>query len=167
MDENDAVQYNLENDLNLEDVDEILPHAEITDIFQEGLAMLVQDPLLCDLPIQVTLEEINSQIALEFGQAMTVKICKASGEVMPVVIVQNATVLDLKRAIQRYIQLKHQREGGIQHISWFQVIDTVPKLSRGGDREKLLKNKDLYWIHHLKTIEPLGLNREFDLSPFL
>uniref|UniRef100_A0A8C5Q850 SNRNP25 ubiquitin-like domain-containing protein n=1 Tax=Leptobrachium leishanense TaxID=445787 RepID=A0A8C5Q850_9ANUR len=117
MDENDAVQYNLENDLNLEDVDEILPHAEITDIFQEGLAMLVQDPLLCDLPIQVTLEEINSQIALEFGQAMTVKICKASGEVMPVVIVQNATVLDLKRAIQRYIQLKHQREGGIQHIS--------------------------------------------------
>uniref|UniRef100_A0A8C5MWW7 Uncharacterized protein n=1 Tax=Leptobrachium leishanense TaxID=445787 RepID=A0A8C5MWW7_9ANUR len=82
MDEKDAVQYNLENDLNLEDVDEILPHAEITDIFQEGLAMLVQDPLLCDLPIQVTLEEINSQIALEFGQAMTVKICKASGEVM-------------------------------------------------------------------------------------
>uniref|UniRef100_A0A8C5MX33 SNRNP25 ubiquitin-like domain-containing protein n=1 Tax=Leptobrachium leishanense TaxID=445787 RepID=A0A8C5MX33_9ANUR len=71
--------------------------------------------VLCFFPF-VTLEEINSQIALEFGQAMTVKICKASGEVMPVVIVQNATVLDLKRAIQRYIQLKHQREGGIQHI---------------------------------------------------
>uniref|UniRef100_A0A8C5Q887 SNRNP25 ubiquitin-like domain-containing protein n=1 Tax=Leptobrachium leishanense TaxID=445787 RepID=A0A8C5Q887_9ANUR len=133
MDENDAVQYNLENDLNLEDVDEILPHAEITDIFQEGLAMLVQDPLLCDLPIQVTLEEINSQIALEFGQAMTVKICKASGEVMPVVIVQNATVLDLKRAIQRYIQLKHQREGGIQHISWKSVWRTY-HLSFDGEK---------------------------------
>lgn len=35
-----------------EDVD-ALPHSEILDIFEEGLARLVQDPLLCDLPIQV------------------------------------------------------------------------------------------------------------------
>ncbi|XP_060219878.1 U11/U12 small nuclear ribonucleoprotein 25 kDa protein isoform X2 [Meriones unguiculatus] len=63
--------------------------------------MVVQDPLLCDLPIQVTLEEVNSQIALEYGQAMTVRVCKMDGEVMPVVVVQNATVLDLKKAIQR------------------------------------------------------------------
>lgn len=32
-----------------------LPHSEILDIFEEGLAQLVQDPLLCDLPIQVGL----------------------------------------------------------------------------------------------------------------
>lgn len=32
---------------------EDLPHSEILDIFEEGLAQLVQDPLLCDLPIQV------------------------------------------------------------------------------------------------------------------
>lgn len=32
---------------------ETLPHSEILDIFEEGLAKLVQDPLLCDLPIQV------------------------------------------------------------------------------------------------------------------
>ncbi|XP_040295831.1 U11/U12 small nuclear ribonucleoprotein 25 kDa protein [Bufo bufo] len=116
-----------------EDVEEELPHAEVIDIFQEGLAMLVQDPLLCDLPIQVTLEEINSQIALEFGQAMTVRVCKADGEVMPVVVVQNATVLDLKRAIQRYVQLKHQREGGIQHISWKYVWRTY-QLSFSGEK---------------------------------
>lgn len=46
-----------ETDLNCgfkeEDAEEELPHAEVVDIFQEGLAMLVQDPLLCDLPIQV------------------------------------------------------------------------------------------------------------------
>jgi hypothetical protein len=30
----------------------------------------------------VTLEEINSQIALEYGQAMTVKVLKADGETM-------------------------------------------------------------------------------------
>lgn len=34
---------------------EALPHSEILDIFEEGLAQLVQDPLLCDLPIQVLL----------------------------------------------------------------------------------------------------------------
>ncbi len=36
-----------------EEDDEALPHSEILDIFEEGLARLVQDPLLCDLPIQV------------------------------------------------------------------------------------------------------------------
>ena len=30
----------------------------------------------------MTLEEVNSQIALEYGQAMTVKVLKADGEVM-------------------------------------------------------------------------------------
>ncbi|KAG8558467.1 hypothetical protein GDO81_017007 [Engystomops pustulosus] len=133
-----------------EEEEEELPHAEVIDIFQEGLAMLVQDPLLCDLPIQVTLEEINSQIALEFGQAMTVRVCKADMEVMPVVVVQNATVLDLKRAIQRYVQLKHQREGGIQHISWKYVWKTY-QLSFSGEklendekslREYGIKNRD-------------------------
>lgn len=38
--------------------------------------------------------------------------------VTAVVVVQNATVLDLKKAIQRYMQLKQEREGGVQHISW-------------------------------------------------
>ena len=36
-----------------EEDEESLPHPEILDIFEEGLAQLVQDPLLCDLPIQV------------------------------------------------------------------------------------------------------------------
>ncbi|XP_051904857.1 U11/U12 small nuclear ribonucleoprotein 25 kDa protein isoform X2 [Hippocampus zosterae] len=83
-----------------EDV-ESFTHADVLDIFEEGLARLVQDPLLCDLPIQVTLEEINSQIALEYGQAMTVKVLKADGEIMPIVVVQDASVLDLKKAIRR------------------------------------------------------------------
>lgn len=38
-----------------EEDEETLPHSEILDIFEEGLAQLVQDPLLCDLPIQVGL----------------------------------------------------------------------------------------------------------------
>lgn len=130
--------------------DEELPHAEAVDIFQEGLAMIVQDPLLCDLPIQVTLEEIHSQIALEYGQAMMVKVNKADGETMPIVVVQSATVLDLKKAIQRFVQLKQSREGGIQHISWKYVWRTYLLMFNGEklmeDRKKLkdygIKNRD-------------------------
>ncbi|XP_027967581.1 U11/U12 small nuclear ribonucleoprotein 25 kDa protein [Eumetopias jubatus] len=133
-----------------EDEEEALPHSEAVDVFQEGLAMVVQDPLLCDLPIQVTLEEVNSQIALEYGQAMTVRVCKMDGEIMPVVVVQNATVLDLKKAIQRYVQLRQEREGGIQHISWSYVWRTYYLISAGEklteDRKKLrdygIRNRD-------------------------
>ncbi|KAL4676188.1 hypothetical protein H8959_010333 [Pygathrix nigripes] len=121
-----------------EDEEEALPHSEAMDVLQEGLALVVQDPLLCDLPIQVTLEEVNSQIALEYGQAMTVRVCKMDGEVMPVVVVQSATVLDLKKAIQRYVQLKQEREGGIQHISWSYVWRTYHLTSAG---EKLTEDK--------------------------
>uniref|UniRef100_A0A670JLD0 SNRNP25 ubiquitin-like domain-containing protein n=1 Tax=Podarcis muralis TaxID=64176 RepID=A0A670JLD0_PODMU len=78
--------------------------------------MAPADPLLCDLPAQVTPEEIGSQVALEYGQAMTVRV--------PVVVVQNASVLDLKKAIQRFVQLKQERAGGIQHISWKYVWRT-------------------------------------------
>ncbi|OBS74373.1 hypothetical protein A6R68_15079 [Neotoma lepida] len=97
-----------------EDDEEALPHSEAVDVFQEGLAMVVQDPLLCDLPIQ------------------------------------NATVLDLKKAIQRYMQLKQEREGGIQHISWSYVWRTYHLTSAGEklteDRKKLrdygIRNRD-------------------------
>jgi len=43
-----------------EEDEEALPHSEFLDIFEEGLALIVQDPLLCDLPIQV-----YHQIALQ------------------------------------------------------------------------------------------------------
>ncbi|CAI5675892.1 U11/U12 small nuclear ribonucleoprotein 25 kDa protein [Oreochromis niloticus] len=121
-----------------EEDEDALPHSEILDIFEEGLARLVQDPLLCDLPIQVTLEEVNSQIALEYGQAMTVRVLKADSEVMPIVVVQNATVLDLKKAICRFMELKQQREGGVKHISWRYVWRTYHLVFQG---EKLEDDK--------------------------
>ncbi|XP_066545841.1 U11/U12 small nuclear ribonucleoprotein 25 kDa protein [Amia ocellicauda] len=121
-----------------EEDEEALPHAEFLDIFEEGLARIVQDPLLCDLPIQVTLEEVNSQVALEYGQAMTIRVCKADGEVMPIVVVQNATVMDLKKAIRRFMELKQQREGGIKYISWRYVWRTFTLVFEG---EKLVDDK--------------------------
>ncbi|KAK2916643.1 hypothetical protein QQF64_025211 [Cirrhinus molitorella] len=133
-----------------EEDEEALPHSEFLDIFEEGLALMVQDPLLCDLPIQVTLEEVNSQVALEYGQAMTVRVCKADGEVMPIVVVQSATVLDLKKAIRRYMELKQQREGGVKHIGWKYVWRTFHLVFNGekleDDKRKLkdygIRNRD-------------------------
>ncbi|KAA0705421.1 U11/U12 small nuclear ribonucleoprotein 25 kDa protein [Triplophysa tibetana] len=89
-----------------EEDEDAMPHSEFLDIFEEGLALMV------------TLEEVNSQVALEYGQAMTVRVCKGDGEVMPIVVVQSATVLDLKKAIRRYMELKQRREGGVKHIGW-------------------------------------------------
>lgn len=40
------------------------------------------DSLLYDLPPEVTLEEVNSFIALEHGQAMLVNVQRADGEVL-------------------------------------------------------------------------------------
>lgn len=37
---------------------------------------------------------------------------------LAIVVVQNATVLDLKKAIRRFMELKQQREGGVKHVSW-------------------------------------------------
>ena len=43
---------------------------------------LQNDPLLKDLHPYVTLEEVNSMIALEYGQAMVVNVQRADGDVM-------------------------------------------------------------------------------------
>ncbi|CAN8192533.1 U11/U12 small nuclear ribonucleoprotein 25 kDa protein [Molothrus aeneus] len=129
---------------------EELAHAEVLELFQAALARLVQDPLLCDLPPQVTAEEIGSQVALEYGQAMTVRVCKADGETVPVVVVQNASVLELKKALRRHIQLRQARQGGVQHLSWKYIWRTYHLTFNGeklaDDRKKLreygIRNRD-------------------------
>ncbi|TRY89229.1 hypothetical protein DNTS_025398 [Danionella cerebrum] len=128
--------------------EEALPHSEFLDIFENGLAMIVQDPLLCDLPIQVTLEEVNSQVALEYGQAMTVRVSKADGEIMPIVVVQSAKVQDLKKAIRRYVELKQQRKGGIEHISWRYVWRTYHLVFNGEKLDDDNKNLKDYGIRN-------------------
>ncbi|XP_032086390.1 U11/U12 small nuclear ribonucleoprotein 25 kDa protein isoform X3 [Thamnophis elegans] len=98
-------------------------HAEAVDRWQAGLARLVRDPLLCDLPEQVTPEEICSQVALEYGQAMTVRVRRvdAPEAPMPVVVVQSASVLELKKALRRFVQLRQERQSGARHISWYGI----------------------------------------------
>ncbi|OCT84753.1 hypothetical protein XELAEV_18022910mg [Xenopus laevis] len=49
----------------------------------------------------------------------------------------------------------------------FRVIEHVPQPRRGGDRVLLLKKTEVQWIHRLKTLSPLGLNKDFDLHLFI
>ncbi|ESN96298.1 hypothetical protein HELRODRAFT_67681 [Helobdella robusta] len=84
-----------------------------------NLMFIIQgDPMLSDLHTSVTIEELNSYISLEHGQSITVNIQRADGIILPVVVLQNATVLDLKKAFQRHVVLKQARENHTTHINW-------------------------------------------------
>ncbi|XP_041361700.1 U11/U12 small nuclear ribonucleoprotein 25 kDa protein-like [Gigantopelta aegis] len=99
--------------------EETLSHKETMAIVQSMLKGTIStDPLLGDLPLEVTLEEVTSSIALEYGQAMTVYIDRDDGNTMPVVVQQDARVQDLKHAIRRYVTLQETRRNGIKSISW-------------------------------------------------
>ncbi|XP_066993599.1 U11/U12 small nuclear ribonucleoprotein 25 kDa protein [Anabrus simplex] len=121
---------------------EVLSHEELLEITTSTLNdILSRDPVLSDLPKGVTVEEVNSQIALEHGQSITVFIERLDGERIPVVIPQKeATVLDLKRAFRRHMTLKLARERCSAKISWRYVWRSNYFLFEG---QKLKNNKDL------------------------
>lgn len=103
-----------------------LSHPEVMALFTEQLGKIMGDPLLIGLPNEPTLDEVNSQIALEHGRAIVVNVRQQDeqGTLLPVVVIQNATVHDLKKAIQRHISLKLSREGGPNVVSWKYVWKT-------------------------------------------
>lgn len=46
-------------------------------------------------------------------------------------------------------------------------IEQVPPPPRGGDHDKILKQREAFWIHTLQTLAPKGLNDELVLNVFL
>lgn len=60
---------------------------ELVEITRQTIAdLIVSDRLLQDLPQDITLEEINAQLALQHGQSMTIIVNKENGEKLPIVV---------------------------------------------------------------------------------
>lgn len=70
------------------DMDEAeLSHEELMKITTTAInELLKEDSFLSDLPKAVTLEEVNNQIALQYGKSITVNVLRGDGEKMPVVV---------------------------------------------------------------------------------
>jgi len=138
-------------------------HQEAMAKFHAGLSDCLQnDPYLNTLPESITLEEINLQISLEHGQAVTVYVNREDGQSLPVVVDQKGTVLDLKKAIRRHMEIKLHRESGPSHISWRSVWKSYWLLF---DNEKLandsetLKNYGIGNMSEVKFIKRLSLRK--------
>ncbi|UYV67253.1 COX19 [Cordylochernes scorpioides] len=98
-----------------------MSHTEAMETINAGIQnILDSDPMLSGLEMSgdVTVEELANQLALEHGQAFTVEVARADGQIYNVVVDHSATVQDLKRAIQRHVALKLQRKGERRLLSW-------------------------------------------------
>lgn len=68
-----------------------------------------------------------------------------------------------------YPMAKHFRDSGHVNINDLKVmvLEVVEKNIRGGDRLKLLLQRETYWIYTLNSMVFPGLNEELDFSPYL
>lgn len=135
--------------------------------FQEAMAiadskihsLIRNDPLLNNLHPEVTVEELRSYLALEHGQAMSLLVRRADGESYTVVVEQKATVLDLKKALQRHATLRMARKGVKRLISWRYIWKTYWLCFEGQrlDQDKVLlrdigirNNSELTFLKRLR-----------------
>lgn len=91
---------------------------DIEDYCGQRLDELLGDPFLSDITQDTTVEEIEALTGLEYGQAMSLTICRADGENYNVIVNLNATVRDLKNAIQRSVGLQMKRSNSFKFINW-------------------------------------------------
>ncbi|XP_025200160.1 U11/U12 small nuclear ribonucleoprotein 25 kDa protein [Melanaphis sacchari] len=127
----------------LDDVDvSVISHERLKDLTGEVLnAVLDKDSVLGDLPNNVTLGEIDLQIAIEHGRAITVYLERFDDIVIPIVVQKNgAKVIDLKKSIERKMELHLKRADEKSTISWKRIWKTY-WLSCNGT--KLKNNNDL------------------------
>lgn len=119
-----------------------LSHEDLLEISESTIKKIIAtDELLKDLPLDVTNEEVLSQVAVCQGRSITVTILRYSESPLNVVIPQQgATVKDLKSAIQRNFSLRQQREKIKSKISWKYVWKTYNLQHEG---MTLKRNRDL------------------------
>ncbi|XP_023946480.2 U11/U12 small nuclear ribonucleoprotein 25 kDa protein isoform X1 [Bicyclus anynana] len=101
------------------EVAETLSHDDLLEITKSSLVNLLRsDSLLSDLPSDIILEEIISLTAVEHGQSISITIFRENEPSLKVIVAQNATVRELKKAIARHFEIHQQRTGNKVKISW-------------------------------------------------
>lgn len=86
-----------------------------------ALATLLDDPILSDVPKKPALSDVDTLISLELGSAMRITVLKLDGTSLDVVVMNSATVKDLKLAIKKKINDMEQSKMGHRQISWKHV----------------------------------------------
>lgn len=136
-----------------DEIEQPQSHREIMEMVQNELTYLVTiDPLLKDVPAPLMLDEINSLIALEYGQAMTVNVVRADGQLLPVIVKQSARVFELKRAIKRATELKLMRSKTSVYLSWRYIWKTYWLYFQGQKLDQDHKYLKDYGITNHKTV---------------
>jgi U11/U12 small nuclear ribonucleoprotein SNRNP25 len=85
---------------------------------EKVLKALLEDPILADVPKNPTLEDVETLIGLELGSAMRISVLKLDATSFHVILMNTATVKDLKLAIKNKINYMEQSSMGHRHISW-------------------------------------------------
>ncbi|XP_057752186.1 U11/U12 small nuclear ribonucleoprotein 25 kDa protein [Arachis stenosperma] len=88
---------------------------------QSMLRVLLDDPLLSDVPKNPTLADVDTLLSLELGSAMRLSVLKLDGTSFEVTVMNSATVKDLKLAIKKKVNDMEQSGLGHRHISWKHV----------------------------------------------
>ncbi|KAL6524886.1 hypothetical protein OROMI_030479 [Orobanche minor] len=84
---------------------------------QSTLTALLNDPILADVPKKPSLSDVDTLINLELGSAMRITILKLDGTSFEVVMMNSATVKDLKLAIKKKVNDMEESSMGHRHIS--------------------------------------------------
>ena len=86
------------------------------------LKALLEDPILADVPKNPTLEDVETLIGLELGSAMRISVSKLDATSLDVILMNTATLKDLKLAIKKKVNYMEQSSMGHRHISWSDFI---------------------------------------------
>ncbi|CAD5119253.1 DgyrCDS7883 [Dimorphilus gyrociliatus] len=93
-------------------------HNEMMNVFQTKIGELIQkEPLLQDIPVSITADEVQSLIDLEHGEAINIFVKKLDGKRKIIVVPLNGKVKDIKTGIKKQTLLELQKAGSV-HISW-------------------------------------------------
>ncbi|KPJ07127.1 U11/U12 small nuclear ribonucleoprotein 25 kDa protein [Papilio machaon] len=123
----------------IDDVAHSVSHDELLEITESSLFKLLNfDSLLCDLPSDIIIEEILSQIAVEHGQSIRIFISREDEPALKVIVPQTVSVGDLKKAIARHFEIHQKRTGS-----------KVPQTVSVGDLKKAIARH--FEIHQKRT----------------